>query len=84
MGECMNINYDDLIGLTQEDRILHFLFNIKPTITQAEAWQHLGISRLASRVHDLNKTANKIESEMISVENRFGEKCRIAQYKLIN
>ena len=53
------------------------------TITQKEADDYLAIGRLASRINDLEKEDYKFKHEMVSVNNRFGEECRVARYTLI-
>lgn len=52
-------------------------------ITQIEALNQLGILRLASRISELKSDGYIIEKEMISIKNRFGEKCSVARYRLV-
>jgi hypothetical protein len=52
------------------------------SITQFEASEHLGILRLASRISELKKMDFPVKSRRVTVINRFGEKCRVAQYYL--
>lgn len=52
-------------------------------VTQIEALNQLGILRLASRISELKSDGYVIEKEMISVKNRFGEKCSVARYRLV-
>lgn len=52
-------------------------------ITQIEAINQLGIFRLASRISELKKNGRIIEKKMITVKNRFGEKCHVARYRLV-
>jgi hypothetical protein len=66
---------------TQCERILKYLYDFE-SITQLEAFQDLGIMRLASRVSELRKKGVSIISEKIEVKNRYGEKCHITKYKL--
>ena len=68
-------------NLTQNQRIIDYM-EIHGTITQLEALQKLGIMRLASRISDLRRKGYSIESEMVTVENRYGEKCRVKRYSL--
>lgn len=51
-------------------------------LTQFESIQKLGILRLASRIDELRQSGHKIKTEMIQVENRYGEKCHVANYIL--
>ena len=48
-----------------------------------EAWSELGIYRLGARVFDLKASGHDIDRELVPVSNRFGEECRVAQYRLI-
>lgn len=66
---------------TQNERILDYIDRFG-SITQDEASNNLGVKRLASRVSDLKRLGYPIISEPVVVKNRFGEKCRIARYRL--
>jgi hypothetical protein len=66
---------------TQNERIIEYL-NQHGRITQLEALQELGIMRLASRISDLKRLGYPIESEMLTVRNRFEEECHIKAYFL--
>ena len=50
-------------------------------INPLEAWAKLGVYRLAARINDLRRDGHDIQSEAITVPNRFGEACRVAQYR---
>lgn len=50
-------------------------------ITTLDAFLDLGITRLASRIHDLKEAGYCIEKENIKVYNRFGEQCSVASYR---
>ena len=67
---------------TQTERLEAYL-NERGTITPIEAWQLLGIYRLSARICDLRYQGMTIQTEPCEVENRYGEKCRVARYKLI-
>lgn len=73
MGEHSN--------LTQNQRILDYVSE-HGAITQLEALQELGIMRLASRISDLRRKGYQIESQMVKVENRYGETCRVKRYNI--
>lgn len=47
-----------------------------------QALVELGIFRLAARINDLRKMGYRIAREMVTVLNRYGESCRVAQYRL--
>lgn len=66
---------------TQNKRILDYIAKFG-SITQLEALRDLGVMRLASRISDLRRQGYSIISEVVAVENRFGEKCRIKKYSL--
>ena len=66
---------------TQSERVLAYMKEFG-SITQFEAFQDLGCSRLAARISDLKEQGIPIKSEMITVKNRFGENCSVKQYSL--
>ena len=51
------------------------------SITTMDAFG-LGITRLASRVHELRSFGICVEKEMVAVLNRKGETCRVAKYTI--
>jgi len=66
----------------QETRLLEYLkTNYK--ITPMEAWNELGIYRLSDVVFKLRNKNYEIETERMSVVNRFNEVCSFAEYKLL-
>ena len=66
---------------TQNQRIIDYMCK-HGAITQLEALQELGIMRLASRISDLRRKGYHIESQMVKVENRYGETCRVKRYTI--
>lgn len=66
---------------TQASRIIDYMER-HGSITQFQALADCGVMRLASRISDLRKRGFEIESEMVTVTNRFGEPCRVKQYRL--
>ena len=66
---------------TQGERVLEYL-EVFGSITQAEAYQDLGVMRLASRISDLKKQGYPITSKTETVKNRFGENCYVKRYCL--
>lgn len=42
----------------------------------------LGVFRLAARINDLKADGYRIRSGMVTVQNRFGEDCRVARYSI--
>jgi hypothetical protein len=67
--------------MTQQERILEYLQTGK-TITTLNAFNELGITRLASRIYDLKESGHLINKNMITVLNRYDEKCSVAEYSL--
>lgn len=65
----------------QTDRVLAYMEK-HGSITQFEALSEISVMRLASRISDLRKQGFLIKSEMVTVCNRFGEKCRVKRYGL--
>ena len=66
---------------TQCNRRLDYL-ETNDGIDPLTAWRDLGIYRLGARVFDLRKAGHPITRVMREVDNRFGEICRVAYYKL--
>lgn len=66
---------------TQAQRVLEYIKEFG-SITQFEALRDLGVMRLASRISDLKGMGFAIESEIVTVKNRYGEKCHIKSYRL--
>lgn len=67
--------------MTQNERVLAYIDRCG-SITQAEASEHLGVARLASRVNDLRRAGHPIISERVDGLNRFGEPTRWARYRM--
>lgn len=53
-------------------------------ITSLEMIQRFGITRLATHIYVLRQDGFRIRSEFVSVLNRFGAKCEVARYTLLN
>ena len=67
---------------TQCDRVLEYLKNHKG-ITPMDAWNYLGVYRLGARIWDLkHKRGVNITKYMVDVPNRYGETCKVAEYRL--
>ena len=67
--------------MTQTDRVLDYLKQFG-SITALEALRDLGIMHLSSRITELRQRGYPVERDMIEVKNRFGEKTRVARYKV--
>lgn len=69
--------------MTQCEKILHFMETHKRGITPLQAMDHFGCMRLSGRIHDLREMGYTISSDLVEVRNRYGEKCRVSQYRLV-
>ena len=67
--------------MSQNDRLLNHL-QTKGSINPMEAWSEIGLYRLAARINDLRNAGHQINSQLVTVANRFGEKCKVASYTL--
>lgn len=66
---------------TQKTRILKHLQRYQK-IDPLKAWNYYGVYRLASRISELRKEGYDIETTNKVVKNKYGEKCRVAEYVL--
>ena len=66
---------------TQNDAVLRYLID-NGSITQLEAINELGCTRLASRIHDLREKGFEITSKMEKVPTRYGS-AWVAVYRLV-
>ena len=67
--------------LNQCARVLRHLKDYG-SITAMEAMEY-SVMRLASRINDLKAQGYNIKTEMVTGENRYGEKTHYAKYTLI-
>lgn len=68
--------------VTQCQRILDYM-NRFGSISTLEAFNDLGVTRLASRIHDLKRMGYNITSEIKTGRNRFEELTSFKVYKLV-
>ena len=68
--------------MTQQTRILEHLRSGK-TLTRLESWSELGVLETPSRISELRGMGHQISTTMMTVYNRYGEKTRIAQWRLL-
>ncbi|WP_313493718.1 helix-turn-helix domain-containing protein [Stenotrophomonas sp.] len=67
--------------MTQEAQCTELLGALKQrAMTATEIHTELGIARASARVHDLRRDGYVIHSTEVTVLNRRGKKCRVAQY----
>ena len=67
--------------ITQRDLILQYLKDFE-SITPLEAYNDLGITKLATRVSEMRKDGIEIDGEMVAVKNRRGNICHVMRYTL--
>lgn len=66
--------------MTQVQKITNYIQE-HGSISTMEAFQ-MGITRLASRIHEMRRSGLDIESETVSGKNRDGETVHYSRYKL--
>ena len=66
---------------TQAQRVLQYMERFG-SITQRDAYNDLGVMRLASRISELRKKGHAITGEMVNVENRFGKIVQVKRYSI--
>lgn len=67
----------------QRDRVLEYMMKYG-SITPAEAFMELSVSRLSARIYELkHKDGYHIEKDDMTFKNRFGETCTYAKYRLV-
>ena len=67
---------------TQHDRILKYMRDFG-SITTLSAFTDLGITKLTTRISEMRRLGIVIEGTPETVENRYGDKCHINRYRLI-
>lgn len=67
---------------TQKDTILRRLKAVKGGVTQVEAYERYGITRLSAVIFNLRADGYDIKTDMRAVKNRYGDTCYVAYYKL--
>jgi len=67
--------------MSQQDRLLNYLETNKQ-INPLTAWSELGIYRLSDTVLKLRQKGHNIITEKLNVNNRWNEKCTVANYIL--
>lgn len=68
--------------MTQCERIMDYL-ETHESISPMEAWNELGITKLATKVSLMIRAGVKIHKEKVHKLNRFGEPVWYMQYSLI-
>ena len=65
--------------MTQHDRIMKYLEDFG-SITPMQAFEDLGITKLATRVGELIADGKKIKKEMVTGKNRYGDTVHYMRY----
>ena len=68
--------------MTQCERILKYMDDFG-SISTMQAFADLGVTRLASRIHDLRRMGIGIESETRTGINRYGESTHYSVYRRV-
>lgn len=63
----------------QCERVLDYL-HTNGSITQNQAFNDIGVMRLASRISDLRRNGYAISKKMVKSRNRYGEIISFARY----
>lgn len=67
--------------MSQKEEILKYMKS-NGGITQLQATNSIGCTRLAARIADLKKDRHRIKKEWITVRKKFGGKVRVVRYSL--
>ena len=67
------------MNMTQTARVLQYLQDGKK-LTCLNAFNELGITQVAARIFELKELGHPIKKKMITVTNRYDEKCSVAEY----
>lgn len=68
--------------MTQDERILNYI-NEHGSITPMEAWNHLGITKLATRVSYMSRNDGiHFNKELVKGKNRYGQPVCYMKYSL--
>ena len=69
-------------GLTQNERVIAYIEEFG-SITSKEAFDMIGVTRLASRIHDLSERGYTFRKQTEKAQNRYGEKIRFIRYSFM-
>ena len=67
--------------MTQQERILQYLQSGR-TLTRLNSWSELGVLEAPARISELRSKGISIDTKMVEVKNRYGEKTRVAEWSL--
>ena len=66
--------------MTQKERIRNYI-NDFGSITKIEAILDIGVMNLGARILEMKKAGEKIDCEMVTGKNRYGQPMRYARYR---
>ena len=67
--------------MSQKERILEFLQSGRK-LTRLNSWHVLGVIEAPARISELRSEGHRINTEMVTVINRYGESVRIAKWSI--
>lgn len=67
--------------MTQAERIKQYLIDFG-SITPMEAFSDLGITKLSTRIGEMERAGEKFERQMEKSKNRYGEPTHYMRYRL--
>lgn len=82
VGKRKAVAIDSEGCMTKKQMILNHLKAGNP-ITSLDAIRQFGVTRLSAVIFDLKKEGHLFHTQDVEVDDRFGNKCYVAQYKLI-
>lgn len=67
--------------MTQAEKVLDYMKSYG-SISTWQAFEELGITRLASRINDIEKSGVPIRRETVYKENRYGDRIHFTKYSI--
>ena len=67
--------------MSQKKRILAFLESGRK-LTRLNSWESLGVIEAPARISELRSEGYRIDTEKVTVTNRYGENVRIAKWSM--
>lgn len=67
--------------MTQTERVLDYMKS-NGSISTWQAFEELGITRLASRINDIEKSGIVIDRQTVLQTNRYGDKIHYTKYSI--
>ena len=67
--------------MSQQKRILNYLEQGN-SLTRLNSWEELNVLEAPARISELRAKGHHIHTEMVTINNKYGEKVRIAKWSL--